>query len=74
MVDYNIVVPQPYDTSSDVANALRFRAAQQAEAENQLKLRAWMEDRAYTLKQRQAAAANAAAEKARKEELYKRKS
>lgn len=69
MVDYNIVVPQPYDTSSDVANALRFRAAQQAEAENQLKLRAWMEDRAYTLKQRQAAAANAAAEKARKEEL-----
>lgn len=69
MVDYTFSIPQPYDPSGDIANALRFRQAQQAEAENQLKLRAWMEDRAYQLKQREAAAANAAAEKARKQEL-----
>ena len=49
MVDYNIAVPQPYDASGDIANALRFRAAKQAEAENQLKTQAWLEDRAYTL-------------------------
>lgn len=69
MVDYNIAVPQPYDNSSDIANALRFRAQQQAEAENQLKTQAWLEDRAYTLQQRRAAAANAAAEKAKAAEL-----
>ena len=69
MVDYNITVPQPYDSSSDIANALRFRAARQAEVENQLKLQAWQEDRAYQLQQRQAAAANAAAKRAREQEL-----
>ncbi|CAB4134337.1 hypothetical protein UFOVP266_48 [uncultured Caudovirales phage] len=69
MVDYNIYVPQPYDASGDIGNALRFRAAQQAEAENQLKLQAWKEDRAYQLKQREAAAANAASERAKAAEL-----
>ena len=69
MVDYNIAVPQPYDPSGDIANALRFRAAKQAEAENQLKLQAWQEDRAYALQQRQAAAANAAAAKAKAAEI-----
>ena len=69
MVDYNVFVPQPYDNSNDVSNALRFRAAQQAEAENQLKLQAWQEDRAYQLKQREAAAANAATARAREEKL-----
>lgn len=69
MVDYNIAVPQPYDPSNDIANALRFRAQQQAEAENQLKLQAWQEDRAYALKQREAAAANAARAKERENKL-----
>jgi hypothetical protein len=69
MVDYNIAVPQPYDNSSDIANALRFRAAKQAEAENQLKLQAWQEDRAYELERRKAAAANAAAGRARDAEI-----
>jgi len=69
MVDYNIAVPQPYDASGDIANALRFRAAKQAEAENQLKLQAWQEDRAYELERRRAAAANAAATKLREKEL-----
>jgi hypothetical protein len=69
MVDYNIAVPQPYDSSSDIANALRFRAAKQAEAENQLKLQAWQEDRAYELERRKAAAANAAAGRAKTAEI-----
>ena len=69
MVDYNIAVPQPYDPSGDVANALRFRAQQQAEAENKLKMQAWLEDRAYTLQQRQAAAASNAAAKAKAAEI-----
>lgn len=69
MVDYNVFVPQPYDNSGDIANALRFRAQQQAEAENQLKLQAWQEDRAYELERRRAAAANAAATKLREKEL-----
>lgn len=69
MVDYNVFVPQPYDASGDVSNALRFRAQQQAEAENQLKTQAWLEDRAYQLEQRKAAAANAATARAREEKL-----
>jgi hypothetical protein len=69
MVDYTFNIPQPYDPSSDVANALKFRQAQQEQAVNQLKLQAWMQDRAYELKQRQAAAANAATKKAREQEL-----
>ena len=68
-MDYNVFVPQPYDPSNDVTNALRWRAQQQADAENQLKLRAWQEDRAYQLQQRQAAAANAATAKARENKL-----
>jgi hypothetical protein len=69
MVDYNITVPQPYDQSANIANALRFRAQQQAEAENQLKTQAWLEDRAYQLEQRKAAAAAAAAGRAKAAEI-----
>lgn len=67
MVDYSIAGVQVPNFGADISNALAGRradeAARQEAVVNQLKLQAWMQDRDYQLKQRQAAAANAAASK-----------
>lgn len=73
MVDYSIAGVQVPNFGADISNALAGRradeAARQEAVVNQLKLQAWMQDRAYQEKQHQAAAANAAYEMKRRNEL-----
>lgn len=73
MVDYNIQPVQIPNFAAGIDNALAGRradeTARQEAVVNQLKLQAYMQDREYLMKQHQAAAANAAYEMKRRNEL-----